>query len=121
MATSQPVKKNQSSIQVLKTFGLMLEGDFTMAELVTELNAREKKALFSNSTVSKYINTCRFCGIEIHKIHNRYYLSGMPFGLNFSSNEINLIQNLQQIAENNFSSGTIFNTSVHILINPFQY
>jgi len=69
MATSQPVKKNQSSIQVLKTFGLMLEGDFTMAELVTELNAREKKALFSNSTVSKYINTCRFCGIEIHKIY----------------------------------------------------
>ena len=103
MANSLAVKKNLSSIQVLKTFMVLLEGDYTMAELVEKLNAKENKPVFNNSVVSKYINTCRYLGIEVPKINNRYFLSKLPFGLKFSDRELDLICNMQKIAEESLS------------------
>ena len=64
------VKKNQSSMQVLKTLLVLLEGNYTMQELVEKLNEKEKESVFNSSVVSKYINTCRHCGIEIIKVDN---------------------------------------------------
>ena len=65
-------KKNLSSMQVIKTLQILLQGDYTMNELIEQLNANESEPIFNNSVVSKYINTCRYCGIEIPKIHNKY-------------------------------------------------
>ncbi|MCQ2755124.1 MAG: hypothetical protein MJ231_08805, partial [bacterium] len=78
------------------TLQLLLEGNYTMTELVEKLNAQEKTPIFNNSVVSKYINTCRFCGIDIHKIHNKYFVSKTPFGLEVSSAEIDLLEELQK-------------------------
>ena len=103
MKGSLAVKKNLSSIQVLKTFKLMLQGNYTMAELVYKLNADEEDAIFNNSTVSKYINTCRFVGIEIPKIQNRYFVASVPFGLNMSLKDIDLINFLQKTAKKFFT------------------
>ena len=64
-------KKNLSSMQVIKTLQILLQGDYTMNELIEQLNANESEPIFNNSVVSKYINTCRYCGIEIPKIHNK--------------------------------------------------
>lgn len=94
------VKINASSMQVLKTLQLLLENNYTMSELVTRLNKKEKEPIFNNSVVSKYINTCRFCGIEIPKIHNRYFVANLPFGLDISVKELDLIQNLHLTAKN---------------------
>ena len=58
-------KKNLSSMQVIKTLQILLQGDYTMNELIEQLNANESEPIFNNSVVSKYINTCRYCGIEI--------------------------------------------------------
>ena len=86
MANDQAMKKNQASLQVLKTLKVLLEDNYTMSEIVDRLNSQEKEPIFNNSVVSKYINTCRYCGIEISKIRNRYYVIKMPFGINFDIN-----------------------------------
>lgn len=87
-------KINNSSKQVLKTLKMLVKDDYTMAELVEKLNQNEPEAVFNSSVVSKYINTCRYCGIEIPKIQNKYCVTSLPFGIDFSEKEVELIQNL---------------------------
>ncbi len=91
------IKKNLSSMQVLKTLQVLLQGNYTMHELVEKLNVNETTHIFNNSVVSKYINTCRYCGIDIPKIHNKYFVASMPFGLELTGNDINLLENLQNL------------------------
>lgn len=54
-------------MQVLKTLQVLLQGNFTMQELIERLNKSEEEPVFNNSVISKYINTCRYCGINILK------------------------------------------------------
>ena len=96
---TEPVKRNLSSTQVLKTLLLMMKGNYTMEELIEGLNQNEKEPVFNNSVVSKYINTCRFCGIEIPKIHNRYIVACTPFGINLTDREYELLQYMQEKAK----------------------
>lgn len=100
MYDDTPNKTNISSAQVLKTLKVLLQGDYTMQELLTKLNAGEKTPVFNNSIVSKYINSCRFCGIEIPKIHNKYFVTSVPFGLELTMDDINLLEILQNIINN---------------------
>ena len=92
------VKRNISSMQVLKTLQKLLEGDYTMSELIEVLNDNESEAVFNNSVISKYINTCRYCGIDIPKIQNKYFVAKIPFGINITERESELLQDLQKIA-----------------------
>ena len=94
-------KINLSSMQVIKTLQVLMQGNFTMNELVDRLNINEKDAIFNNSVVSKYINTCRYCGIEIPKIQNKYFVASMPFGLDLTSNDIDLLEKLQNVVKQN--------------------
>lgn len=91
------MKKNQSCIQVLKTLQVLLQGNFTMQELISKLNAGEPAPVFNNAVISKYINTCRYCGIDIPKIHNRYFVTSMPFGFELEGVETDLLTILQRI------------------------
>lgn len=100
---TEAVKRNISSMQVIKTLQILLEDNYTMAELIKKLNSNEKEPLFNNSVVSKYINTCRYCGIDIPKIHNKYFVASLPFGLDLTSEEVDLIDKLEEIAKANFS------------------
>ena len=100
----EAVKRNQSSMQVLKTLQLLLEDNYTMTELIQKLNKNEKEPIFNNSVVSKYINTCRFCGLEIPKIHNKYFVASLPFGIDLSARELDLIDELQYAVKNTMSS-----------------
>ena len=90
-------------MQVIKTLQVLLEDNYTMAELIKKLNENEKEPVFNNSVISKYINTCRYCGIDIPKIHNKYFVASLPFGLDISSNEIDLIDRLTEAAKSCFS------------------
>ena len=112
-----PVKKNLSSTQVLKTLKVLLEGEYTMAELIQKLNENENEPIFNNSVISKYINTCRSCGIKIPKINNKYYVAAMPFGLDFSDSEIELLEYLQNCAKSSLSvrANNNFETTVQKL------
>lgn len=100
--TSQKI--NLSSLQVLKTLQTLFEDNFTMQELVTRLNINEKEAIFNNSIISKYINTCRFCGFNIPKINNRYVVAKIPFGIKFSTEEIDLIERLTNNIKENLTN-----------------
>ena len=100
---SQSVKKNLSSIQVLKTLHFLLEDNYNMRELLKKLNENEPVPIFNNSVVSKYINTCRYLGFEIPKINSRYYVTSIPFGFSYNNNEIDLISNFKKIAESKMS------------------
>lgn len=104
MVASEVVKRNVSGMQVIKTLQVLLEDNYKMSELVERLNANEKEPIFNNSVVSKYINTCRFCGIDISKINNRYYISSMPFGLHLSQRDVELLAEMQNIARKIFST-----------------
>lgn len=98
------LKKNISSMQVIKTLQMLLQGNFTMNELIEKLNAEESEPIFNNSVISKYINTCRICGIDIPKIHNKYFVASMPFGLELTINDINLLENFQNVVRGEMTS-----------------
>lgn len=96
--SNQAAKINISGIQVIKTLQVLLEDNYTMAELIQKLNNKDKEHVYNNSVISKYINTCRHCGFEILKIHNRYYVSKIPFGIEFSLRDIELIEYLKEVS-----------------------
>ena len=104
MASKVSLKKNLSSMQVLKTLQLLMEGDYTMQEIVDKLNTKEEDVIFNNSVVSKYINTCRNLGFDIPKIHNKYYVATLPFGISISDTETDLLKTLYNTAKNELSS-----------------
>ena len=114
MSANQAVKKNISGMQVIKTLQLLLEGNYTMNELTEKLNAKEKEAIFNSSVVSKYINTCRYLGFNIPKIHNKYFVAKLPFGMTLSSREIELLDVLQKFAIEKLSSkvNNLFNNFI---------
>lgn len=97
------VKKNQASMQVIKTLCVLLDGSCTMSELVEKMNLNEKMPIFNSSVISKYINTCRYCGINIPKINNRYFVASLPFGMNLSNRDLDLFRILQEKANQVFS------------------
>lgn len=99
MATKQVVKRNLSSMQVLKTLLVLMEGNYTMNELTDKLNKDEASPIFNHSVISKYINTCRYLGIDIPKIHNKYFVASLPFGLNLDLRDLELFENLQNVAK----------------------
>ena len=66
MSNKQAAKINMSGLQVMKTLLVLLNDNYSMEEIVGHLNEREKTPIFNSNVVSKYINTCRFCGIEIY-------------------------------------------------------
>ena len=100
-------KKNLSSMQVIKTLKVLLQGNFTMHELIKKLNENEKEPVFNNSVISKYINTCRFCGIDIPKVQNKYYIASMPFGLELSFADIELLKQMQVVIKNDTTTNFI--------------
>lgn len=94
----EAVKRNLSSTQVLKTLRVLMEDDYSMSDLIQKLNENEPEPIFNNSVISKYINTCRFCGIVIPKIQNKYFVSKVPFGMNISDEEYEVLQDIQVCA-----------------------
>ena len=121
MSTNQIVKKNLSGMQVIKTLQLLLEDNYTMGELIEKLNQNEAEPIFNNSVVSKYINTCRYLGFEIPKIHNKYYVAKLPFGLDLSFNDLNLLEILQKTAVAHLSAkaNKLFNNFI-VRLNKYS-
>ena len=101
-------KKNLSSIQVIKTLQILLQGDFSMNDLIRKLNADEPFPVFNNSVISKYINTCRYIGISIPKVNNKYYVSSIPFGFKLDDIDIGTIKALQFIVANKMTKKNRF-------------
>ena len=96
-------KKNNSSIQVLKTLQVLIQGNYSMNELIEILNEKETEPVFNNSVLSKYINTCRYCGMVIPKINNKYYVAKIPFGLDLSVIDVDLLKSLQTYVKDEMS------------------
>ncbi len=91
-------KVNAASLKVLYTLQLLFERDLTMNELIKyyELYHNEYN---SNFVMSKYINTCRYCGIDIKKINNKYQIVNFPIGIGFTNNELSLFSELKNCCE----------------------
>lgn len=65
-----------------------------MQELTALLNENEKDSIFNNSVISKYINTCRYAGMKIPKIYNKYFVTYLPFGLDLNQKEFGVLDEL---------------------------
>lgn len=104
MTNNKLVKMNISGAQVIKTLQVLLQGHYTMSELIEILNKNENEPVFNNSVVSKYINTCRFLGFSIPKIHNKYFLAKLPFSLNLELRDLELLEKLQKLAVRKLTS-----------------
>ena len=117
MKTKNAPKLNISALNVLKTLQRLLEENYTMTELVTVLNNTEKHPIFNPSVVTKYINTLRFCGFNISKINNRYYLVKIPFGINLSNKDFDYFEYLNHIVQTRMSkkNNIIFNEFIERL------
>lgn len=91
-------KVNNSSLRVLQTLMCLFEQDLTMNELIQKLNTSGFGS-FNNFVISKYINTCKSCGIDIQKIKNKYSIVNFPIGMKFSSDEGELLYEIKQFSE----------------------
>ncbi len=89
------LKVNISSLRVLQMLQLLFEKDYTMNELMAALSEVSGERC-SNFLVSKYINTCRFCGIDIQKIDGKYTLLKLPFGIDFSDDVLSLFDEIKK-------------------------
>jgi len=91
-------KVNLSSLKVLYTLQLLFERNLTMDDLIKyyELYHNEFN---SNFVMSKYINTCRYCGIDIKKINSKYTILNFPIGASFTNSELSLFKELKNCCE----------------------
>lgn len=103
MTANQSSKINIAGSLVIKTLLMLLDNNYTMAELVQKLNEKEEEPIFNSNVISKYINTCRFCGIDITKIHHKYFVTKLQFGLELTSIDLDLLNKMQVIAMDKFS------------------
>ena len=101
--TKKLPKINNAAFRVLKTFKFLFEEDLTMNELIDKLNNsldEQDKSEYNNFVVSKYINTCKCCGIDIQKIDGKYAIVNSPFGEKFTEGEAQLVYELINNKEN---------------------
>ncbi len=91
-------KINIASLRVLNTLLCLFEQDLSMKELIEQLN-KKGYGPYNNFVVSKYINTCKSCGIDIQKINNKYKLINFPVGDVFMPNEGELLFMLKAFSE----------------------
>ena len=91
-------KINIASYRVLKTLLLLFEKDMTMNELVEALDA-DGSGTYNNFVVSKYVHTCKSCGLDIQKIDGKYCLVNFPFRIKFTPEETKLVFELQTCSE----------------------
>ncbi len=91
-------KINIASYRVLNTLACLFEKDMEMNEIVNELEKRLGGS-FNNFVVSKYVHTCKCCGIDIQKVDGKYSLVGVPFVEKLSENESYLINDLRTNAD----------------------
>jgi len=99
MTNNNTSKINNASYSVLCTMLSLFEKNLSMNELVEELNKRFPRAKFNNFVASKYINTCRSCGIDIYKIDGKYALINFPVGEKFTETEAKLLYGIQEYSE----------------------
>lgn len=99
MIANDIAKKNITGMQVIKTLLVLLQDNYTISELIQKLNENEKDAIFNYNVINKYLNTCKYCNIEILKFHNKYFVTKLPYRLNFSIDELELINKLKHAAE----------------------
>lgn len=91
-------KINIASYRVLRTLQCLFEQNMTMDELVSKLSAEFSDG-YNNFVASKYINTCRSCGIDIQKIKGQYVVMNIPFGKKFTGNEVELLYEISQYSK----------------------
>lgn len=96
-------KVNLASLKVLYTLQLLFERDLSIDELIKyyELYHNEYN---TNFVMSKYINTCRYCGIDIKRINNKYTILNFPIGINFTETELGMFKEMKNCCEKMKSS-----------------
>lgn len=91
-------KVNLASLKVLYTLQLLFERDLSMSDLIKYYELYHNEFI-SNFVMSKYINTCRYCGIDIKKINHKYTILNFPVGVLFSGAELSLFKELKNCCE----------------------
>ncbi len=86
-------KINVASLRVLQMLQLLFEKSYTMNELTQALSNVSGERC-TNFLLSKYINTCRYCGMDIRKVDGKYTLLKLPFGIEFSDNVLELFEKI---------------------------
>ena len=99
-----------SSMRVLQMLQLLFVKSYTMDELVGKMTEISGES-FNNFVISKYINTCRYCGMDIQKIDNKYTLLKLPFNMNLSDEELDLLSDITKFCSKIRAGKTVRNMS----------
>lgn len=91
-------KINIASYRCLQTLLCLFDKSLTMNELIETLD-NDAYGEFNNFIASKYINTCKSCGIDIQKIDGKYTLINFPFVVKITPEEAELIYEIKQNSE----------------------
>ena len=90
-------KINNASYKVFKTLLKLFNENLTMDELIERSNA-EGDCEFTNFVISKYINTCKSCALDIQKMGGKYSLVNFPFGSKYTKDETKLLSDIAEVA-----------------------
>ena len=91
-------KINIAAYKVFQTLLFLYDQNLSMEELVEKLDSVSEDK-HNNFVISKYINTCKSCAIDIQKMGGKYALVNFPFGDKFSPDETKLLCDLAAIAD----------------------
>jgi hypothetical protein len=83
-------KINNASLKVFKTLLSLYGCNLTMEELIDVLD-KTGDGPYNNFVVSKYINTCKSCSVDIQKFDGKYSLVNFPFGEKYTEKESELL------------------------------
>ena len=90
------------------------EYNYRLEQIIKDLE-KEKEPIFNNNVISKYINTCRYCGIDIIKVHNKYFVRSLPFGMEILNKEFDGVSKYIELSKTYRSSKEIIDYSNKIL------
>lgn len=91
-------KINNASYNVFKTLLKLFNENLTMDELIEKSN-KEGTTEFTNFVISKYINTCKSCSLDIQKMGGKYSLVNFPFGPKYTQQETKLLCDITEIID----------------------
>jgi len=96
--SSHGTKLNIAAYRCMQTLLNLFNQDLSMNDLIDILE-RDGYGSFNNFVASKYINTCKSCGIDIQKINKKYTLVNLPFNMSFSPAETTLLLEMKEQIE----------------------
>jgi len=110
----QTKKNSDTSIRVLETLKVFVNGSSSIQEIISHFEKTDpNNRVYTNEVILKYINTMKVAGYKFDKTKDKYALLNTPEQFNFTKEELEALYLLEN------SSKTLYEEKVKTEINKF--